>query len=105
MYAIIKSGGKQYRVKKDDVIDVELLGLEPGEKVEFNDVLFINNDGSPTIGQPTVSGFTVKGELVDIVKGPKITSLKYKKRKQQRRKFGHRQRYARVKIVDIVKSA
>lgn len=102
MYAIIKSGGKQYRVKKDDVIDVELLGIDPGNEVRFGDVLFINNEGNLQIGSPTLQDWSVKGQLVDIVKGPKIQSIKYKRRKQQRRKFGHRQRYARVKITDIV---
>lgn len=102
MYAIIRSGSKQYKVKKDDVIQVELLDAEPGKAVEFNDVLLVA-DGSDMVkvGMPLVSGFKVVGQFLQETKGPKIEALKYKKRKNQYRKFGHRQRYSQVKITDI----
>ena len=103
MYAIFRSGSKQYRVKKGDVICVELLDAESGNAVEFREVLFIGETGGVIkVGTPTVNGCLVKGELLEEVKGPKIQSVKYKRRKNQYRKFGHRQRYSQVKITDIV---
>lgn len=102
-YAIIKTGGKQYRVAKDDIIEVEMLDADPGSKVEFADVLFIGDESSPKVGSPSVKGFVVTGELLDIVAGPKVTSLKYKPSHNNYRKFGHRQHYARVKITEIAK--
>jgi len=101
MYAIIESGGKQYRVEKGDVIDVELLETEAGKKVEFN-VLFLNTGNAAKIGTPYVSKSMVHGELVQEVKGPKVIAFKYKRRKPIRRKVGHRQRYSRVKITEII---
>ena len=102
MYAIIETGGKQYRVEKDDVIDVELLETNPDEKVEFTNVLFINNAGAVKIGNPYIAKSAVQGQLMEEVKGPKVIAFKYKKRKPFRRKVGHRQRYARVKITEII---
>jgi large subunit ribosomal protein L21 len=102
MYAIIETGGKQYRVEKDDIIDVELLEAKVGEKVEFANVLFINNAGATRIGNPTIAKSAVHGELMKEVKGPKEIAFKYKQRKPFRRKVGHRQRYARVKITEII---
>ncbi len=104
MYAIIKSGGKQLRVEQDDIIEVELLGAEDGSQVEF-DVLLIGEGSNRHVGQPTVSGFVVVGEVLGESKGPKITSVKYKPSHNQWKKFGHRQRYARVKITKIGKAA
>lgn len=102
MYAIIETGGKQYRVEKGDIIDVELLEANAGEKVEFKHVLFINNAGEVKIGNPHVAKSSVQGELMQEVKGPKEFAFKYKQRKPFRRKVGHRQRYARVKITEII---
>ena len=102
MYAIIETGGKQYRVEKGDIIDVELLEANAGEKVEFKNVLFINNTGSVKIGNPNIAQSIVQGELIQEVKGPKVIAFKYKRRKPIRRKVGHRQRYARVKITEII---
>ena len=101
MYAIIETGGKQYKVEKDDVIDVELLDAQAGEKVEFKHVLFINDAGAVKIGRPHLSKSVVCGELLQEIKGPKEIAFKYKQRKPFRRKVGHRQRYARVKITEI----
>ena len=102
MYAIIETGGKQYRVEKDDVIDVELLEAEKGGKVEFKNVLFINNGKTAKVGTPYVTKSAVVGELIDTAKGPKVVAFKYKQRKGIRRKVGHRQKYSRVKITEIV---
>lgn len=101
MYAIIESGSKQYRVEQGDEIDVELLHEEDGAKVSFESVLMLNDGTKIQIGAPTVSGCTVMGEVLGEVKGPKVISYKYKRRKNCRRKKGHRQRYARVKITEI----
>lgn len=100
MYAIIKTGGKQYRVAVGDVIDIELLNADVGSQVEFTDVLFVNNGSKTIVGQPNVSGYTVMGELVDLVGGPKVTSVKYIPG-NHRKKIGHRQHYSRVKITQI----
>ncbi|HEY2810659.1 MAG TPA: 50S ribosomal protein L21 [Rhabdochlamydiaceae bacterium] len=102
MYAIIESGGKQYRVEKGDVIDVELLESQSGQKVEFKHVLFLNTGDAAKIGSPYISKSAVHGELIQEVKGPKVIAFKYKRRKPVRRKVGHRQRYSRVKITDII---
>ena len=104
MYAIIESGGKQYRVEEGDVIDVELLGDNSKEKVEFK-VLFLNNGKTIKIGNPHLGGAAVRGDLIQEVKGPKVVAFKYKERKAIRRKVGHRQRYSQVKITDIVEKA
>lgn len=101
MYAVIKTGGKQYRVKKGDVIDVELLkNIEDG-KIVFEDVLLVKTDADVLCGSPKVEGWTVTGELVDEVRGPKVISYKYKRRKNYHRKIGHRQNYSRVRITDV----
>ena len=103
MYAIIRSGSKQYRVRKGDVIEVELLQADPGAVIEFTEVLYLaGTNGVVKVGAPVVAGSLVRAEYVSEVKGPKIHSVKYKRRKNQCRKFGHRQKYSQVKIVDIV---
>ena len=104
MYAIIKSGGKQYRVSKDDVIEVELLNdVELGSKLNF-ETLFVHDGEKANIGLPNVSGFIVEGELLGFATGPKITSMKYKASHHQYRKFGHRQHYSQVRILGIGKA-
>jgi large subunit ribosomal protein L21 len=103
MYAIIRSGGKQYRVKKGSVIDVELLKDSLGSEVEFKDLLFVHNGDNALVGGPHVSGYVVKGEHVEVVSGPKVTSVKYIPG-NHRRKFGHRQHYSRVKITEVATS-
>ena len=102
MYAIIETGGKQYRVEAGDIIDVELLGTAVGEKVQFKHVLFLHTGNSAKIGAPHIANSVVHGEFLDEVKGPKVIAFKYKRRKPFRRKVGHRQRYARVKITEII---
>ena len=103
MYAIIRTGSKQYRVKKGDVIEVELLHVEAGKKVDFSEVLFVGQENGPAkVGMPTVPGSIVKAECLGEFKGSKIQSIKYKRRKNAYRKFGHRQRYSQLKIIDII---
>jgi large subunit ribosomal protein L21 len=100
-YAIIKTGGKQYRVTEGSEVDVELLDAEVGSSVQFKEVLFVNDGTSSLVGVPHVAGWLVSGEVIAETAGAKITCMKYKKRKNQRRKFGHRQHYTRVKITSI----
>lgn len=101
MYAVIQSGGKQYRVAPGDVIDVELLG-EPGESVRFDQVLMVagNGDNGPQLGE-AIKGAAVTASLVGEVKGPKIRVFKKKKRSTYRRTTGHRQHMHRVRIDEI----
>ena len=103
MYAVIQSGGKQYRVAPGDVIDVELLG-EPGETVRFDQVLLVAGDGGnsdgPQLGK-AIEGAAVTASLVGEVKGPKIRVFKKKKRSTYRRTTGHRQHMHRVRIDEI----
>lgn len=101
MYAIIASGGKQYRVEKGDEIEVELIEPESDGKVNFNHVLLVNTGSATKIGLPHLGGISVLAELVQEVKGPKVIAFKYKRRKGIRSKKGHRQRYSRVKILEI----
>lgn len=103
MNAVIKTGSKQYRVKKGDIIDVELLEAQPGESIEFKDVLFFSDDKGSKVGPKQLSGSTVIGELIETVAGPKEIGVKYTPRQRNYRKFGHRQKYSRVKILDIKK--
>jgi large subunit ribosomal protein L21 len=101
MYAIIKTGGKQYRVAEGDIIDVELLHAEDGSAVEFTDVLFFFDGNAISVGAPTVANLIVKGEVLSTVAGPKVVSVKYRPSHNERRKFGHRQKYSRVKITSL----
>jgi large subunit ribosomal protein L21 len=101
MYAIIQTGGKQYRVEKGDVIEVERLGVENGA-VDFKEVLFFSDGKAALVGTPHVKDCLVKGEVIGERKGPKVIAFKYKRRKNYRKKIGHRQKYDRVKIIDIV---
>ncbi len=102
MYAIIQTGGKQYRVTKDDIIDVELLSDTKDGTVEFSNVLFVHDGKKALVGTPNINGSLVKGEFIGDVKGPKVIAYKYKRRKSFHKKIGHRQKYSRVKIVEIV---
>jgi len=101
MYAVIETGGKQYRVEQGDVIDVELLEAPPKGTVEFNHVLLFHNGTTVEVGTPHVKKCAVRGELLGEVKGPKVIAFKFKRRKGIRSKIGHRQRYSRVKITEI----
>ncbi|MCB1477920.1 MAG: 50S ribosomal protein L21 [Rhodobiaceae bacterium] len=102
MFAVIKTGGKQYRVAADDVITVEKLAGEPGDVVAFESVLMVGEGADATIGAPTVEGATVAGEVVDQTRGPKLIAFKKRRRKNSRRKKGHRQHLTMVKITEIL---
>ena len=101
MYAVVATGGKQYKVKEGEVLRVEKLSGEVGQEVSFNKVLMFSDGDSVQIGQPLVDGITVKGHIVDQGKGKKIIVFKYKRRKRYRRKQGHRQKYTAIKIDAI----
>lgn len=100
MYAVIETGGKQYRVKEGDVIVVEKLKAEAGEKVEFDKVLCLGDGDKVSIGQPYLDS-AVTGQVVENGKGAKIIIFKYKSKKDYRKKQGHRQPYTKVEILSI----
>ncbi len=102
MFAVIKTGGKQYRVAKDDVITVERLAGDAGEEIVFTDVLMVSGEGDPEIGAPLVEGATVTGEVVEQGRAAKIIVFKKKRRKNYRRIHGHRQHETLVRIIDIL---
>lgn len=102
MYAIIQTGGKQYRVKEGDILSVEKLELSKSKKeVTFNDVLLGVDKEEAIIGQPTIKGAKVKAEVLDNIRAKKIVTYKYKRRKGYHRTIGHRQDLIRVHIKEI----
>ncbi|KGF03142.1 50S ribosomal protein L21 [Anaerococcus lactolyticus] len=101
MYAIIKTGGKQYKVSEGDLVRVEKLAYEVGETVDFDQVLLVSNDGDLKVGAPLVEGAKVTATVEDQNKDKKIVVYKYKPKKQYRKKHGHRQPYTLVKINSI----
>ena len=101
-YAIVESGGKQYKaVEGSDIVVDRLIDAEAGSKVNLNDVLLFVNDDAVSVGAPYVKGATVEGTVVGEEKGPKITVFKYRPKKHFRVKTGHRQVYTRIKIESI----
>ena len=102
MVAVIKTGGKQYNVAEGDVISIEKLGLEPGAKHEFNEVVATINNGKIVAGTPLVAGAKVQAEVLANGRGKKIIVFKYKPKKGYSKKQGHRQRFTKVKITKIV---
>ncbi len=101
MFAVIKTGGKQYSVAAEDVITVMTLAGEPGEAVTFRDVLMIAGDGEARLGAPFIEGATVTGEIVEQTRGPKVISFKKRRRQNSKRKRGHRQDLTVVKITGV----
>ncbi|MBS6105713.1 MULTISPECIES: 50S ribosomal protein L21 [Anaerococcus] len=101
MYAIIKTGGKQYKVSEGDLVRVEKLPYEVGETVEFDEVLLVANDSDVKVGAPTVANAKVSATIEDQNKDKKIIVYKYKPKKMYRKKQGHRQPYTLVKIDSI----
>ena len=101
MFAVFKAGGKQYRVAADDVLKVAKVKGEPGEIVEFSDVLLVGGD-SVTLGAPMVAGATVAAEVIQHERGPKIIAFKKRRRKNSRRKRGHRQDFTLLRITEIL---
>jgi large subunit ribosomal protein L21 len=101
MFAVIKTGGKQYRVAADDLLKVEKIKGEPGEIVQFGEVLVVGGD-AVTLGAPTVAGASVAAEVVEQGRGPKIIAFKKRRRKNSRRKRGHRQEFTLIRITEIL---
>lgn len=101
MYAVIKTGGKQYQVKEGDILKVEKLNLEKGSTFDFEEVLLVSNDVDVKLGSPIVEGAKVSAEVLEHGKGKKIVVFKYKPKKHSKTKQGHRQPYTRVKITSI----
>ena len=101
MYAVIKTGGKQYRVAAEDVIEIERTGAEEGDIIEFP-VLMVAGDGNVEIGTPMIDGATVAAQVMALSRGPKIIIFKKKRRKHYRRKNGHRQDLMQVQITEIL---
>jgi large subunit ribosomal protein L21 len=102
MYAIVKTGGKQFKAAKDDVLIVEKLEGEPGTPIEFAEVLMLVDGETSTIGSPFVKGAAVKGEIVRQSKSKKIEAFNYKPKKNERKRWGHRQPQTHVKITEVV---
>ncbi len=102
MFAVIRTGGKQYRVAPDDLIVVEKVAGEAGEIIEFGEVLMVGGNGSAQLGSPLVAGACVAGEVVAQKRSPKIIVFKKKRRKNYRRKRGHRQMLTAVRITEIL---
>ena len=101
MYAIIQTGGKQYKVTEGEMVKVEKLPVEVGDKVTLDQVLMLQDDNGTKIGDPLVVGAKVSAAVLEQGRGKKITVYKYKKRKNQRKKQGHRQAYTRLLIEKI----
>jgi large subunit ribosomal protein L21 len=101
MFAVIKTGGKQYRVAADEVVTVGKLAGEPGDAITFDTVLMVTGEGGPKIGAEAVGGLTVTGEVVEHTRGEKVIAFKKRRRKNSRRKRGHRQDYTVVRIKAI----
>ncbi len=102
MYAIVEIAGHQYKVEKDRFIYTQKLQAETGSQVEFDRVLLVDKDGGVSVGDPTVNGATVKGIVLDHLKGDKVIVFKKKRRKGYRKKNGHRQQLTKVMITEIV---
>ncbi len=101
MYAIFESGGKQYRTSVGDTLDIEKLPVSVGEKVELTNVLMVVDGDAVKVGTPMIENATIVGHVLEHVKGEKIYVFKSKKRKNYRRKIGHRQKYVRLHIDEI----
>ena len=102
MYAVIKTGGKQYRVAANDKLNVEKLEGEAGSTIEFTEVLMVGQGASVKVGTPTVPGAKVTAEVVKQGRGPKLIAFKKRRRKNSRRKRGHRQHQTVVRIKEII---
>src|SRR5437764_1306201 len=101
MFAVIKTGGKQYRVAEDQLLRIERIKGEPGEIVQPGDVLVLGGD-SPQLGVPTISGASVAAEVVQQSRGDKVIAFKKRRRKNSRRRRGHRQEFTLIRITEIL---
>jgi large subunit ribosomal protein L21 len=101
MYAIVEIAGQQFKVEKDNEIFVHRLEGDPGTKIEFDQVLLLDNDGKISVGKPLVEGTTITGQIVDHVRGDKVVIFKKKRRKGYEKESGHRQDFSKVLIESI----
>jgi large subunit ribosomal protein L21 len=101
MYALVEIKGKQYKAEKGSLLRVDKVAQEPGEVLEIENVLMLRNDNDVTVGEPYVSGAKVKAVVESHIKDKKITIFKYKRRKNYRRKTGHRQQYSMLRVQEI----
>jgi large subunit ribosomal protein L21 len=101
MFAVIKSGGKQYRVQEGQTLKLEKIEVATGETIEFDEVLLVGNDDDVTVGAPLVEGAKVSAEIVDHGRGDKVTIIKFRRRKHSMKRQGHRQWFTEVKITGI----
>jgi large subunit ribosomal protein L21 len=101
MFAVIKTGGKQYRVAEDQIIEIERINAELGQIVQLDTVLMVGGD-KPEVGSPTVAGASVAGEVIEQGRGAKVIAFKKRRRKNSRRKRGHRQEFTRLRITEIL---
>lgn len=104
MFAVVKTGGKQYRVAKDDVLTVERLEGEPGAKIALSDVLAISGDAGLEVGAPVIAGASVEAEIVKQARGPHLIIFKKRRRQNSRRKNGHRQDLTVIKVTGIARA-
>jgi large subunit ribosomal protein L21 len=102
MFAVIKTGGKQYKVQEGDVLVVEKLGLDEGQKITFDQVLLVDDEEETLVGTPYLQNALVKGEIIENFKDKKVIVFKKKRRKQYKKKRGHRQELTRIRIEEIV---
>ncbi len=102
MYAVIQTGGFQYRVVKNDVLNVARMNKQAGDKFEIDNVLLVAGDGAFVLGKPTISGAKVLAEVIVEARGPKMIVFKRKRKKNYIRKKGHRQWFTQIRITDIV---
>ena len=101
MYAVLETGGKQYRVAAGDKLEIERLEVEAGQPVTFDRVLLVNNEGKVSVGAPTVSGASIVADVIEHKRGKKVTTFKMKKRKGHHKTIGHRQELTVVKVKEI----
>lgn len=105
MYAVIRTGGKQYRVSEGDTLDVETLTVESGSDIDLSEVLMIGDGETISVGAPLLAGASVSVRVVEHGRHPKIKIIKFKRRKHYKRQMGHRQNFTRLEIVKINKGA
>ena len=101
-FAIIETGGKQYKVSASKILKVEKLNIEKGKKVEFKKVLLVNDDKTTEVGSPTISGAIVEGLLLDNIKDKKVIVFKKRRRQNSRKRYGHRQPLSKIQITKIL---
>ena len=101
-FAIIETGGKQYKVSASKILKVEKLNIEKGKKVEFKKVLLVNDDKTTEVGSPTISGAIVEGLLLDNIKDKKVIVFKKRRRQNSRKRYGHRQPLSKIQIIKIL---